>query len=142
MTDIKIDPDISRATRDIFKNFDIKLAYLFGSWAKGRSVPESDFDIAVLFKVPPSDPLALEETSLLTLELDALFPAKVDVVSLNEAPLLLKYEIVAHGKPLYCENEQERVNFEVTVIKEYIDDQYVRDIYTQAMVDRINSGVF
>ena len=130
MMNIQIDPNI-------FKKYGIKIAYLFGSRAKGRSVPESDFDIAVLFKIPPSDPLALAETSRLTLELVALLPAKVDVVSLHAASLLLKYEVVAYGKVLYCEDEQERINFEVAVIKEYIDEEPIRNLYNEALYKKV-----
>lgn len=129
-TSMKINPAI-------FKKYGIKCAYLFGSRAKGRAVPESDFDIAVLFNVPPSDPLALEETSRLALELSAVLPAKVDVVSLHAASLLLKYEVIAHGKPLYCADENERKYFEVAVIKEYIDEEPIRKLYNEALYKKV-----
>lgn len=129
--------DLSRAPRGIFKKFGIKFAYLFGSRAKGRSVPESDFDIAVLFNVPPSDPLALKETAYLTLELGKYLPSEPDVVSLHAAPLLLQYEVVAHGKVLYCEDENNRINFEVRVIKEYIDEEPIRKLYNEALYKKV-----
>lgn len=128
--------------KKIFKKHKVKLAYLFGSQVKGNAAPGSDYDIAVLFKNRPSDPLALKETAFLSLDLDKLFTKKLDVVSLNDAPSLLKYEVIAHSEPIYCENKKERINFEVSVIKEYIDDQFMRDIYTKAMIKRINKGVY
>jgi len=131
----KIDPKI-------FKKHKVKLAYLFGSQAKGNVAPESDFDIAVLFEKTPVDELALKETAFLSLDLSKFFPAALDIVSLNNAPSLLKYEAIRYGKPLYRKTEKERVNFEVTTINEYIDDQFMRDIYTQAMIKRIDKGVF
>jgi len=118
----------------------MKLVYLFGSQAKGASAEGSDFDIAVLFKKNPVDPLALKEIALFTLELNKSFSAKLDIISLNDAPLLLKYEVVAHGKPLYCENETERINFEVSIIKEYIDEEPIRKLYNQALHKRIIQG--
>lgn len=130
MTDIKIDPNL-------FKKFDIKLAYLFGSQAKGKAAKESDFDIAVLFKKEPREPLALEETSRLSSDLNEYFSTKIDIVSLHYAPLLLKYEVVAHNRLLYCENEIDRINFEVSVIKEYIDEEPVRKLYNDALHKRI-----
>lgn len=123
--------------RDLFRKFDVKLAYLFGSRAKNNFAAESDYDIAVLFRQTPSDPLALKEVSLLTLELSAILPAKVDVICLNAALILLKYEVIAHGRPLYCEDEKDRINFEVMVIKEYIDDGPVRNFYNRALYKRI-----
>lgn len=124
----------------IFKKFNVKLAYLFGSYAKSSSAPESDIDIAVLFKEQPSDPLALKETTFLSLELAKFFPQKVDVISLNNASLLLKYEVVSSGRILYCESETDRINFEVSVTKEYIDEAPIRDIYNQALYKKILQG--
>jgi len=127
--------------KDIFKKHNVKFAYLFGSQAKGNAVEQSDFDIAVLFKEPPFDPLALRETMDLCSDLSNFFPNKIDIVSLHYAPLLLKYEVVAHSRVLYCENEVERVNFEVAVIKEYIDEEPIRNLYNEALYKRILQGV-
>lgn len=135
--DIKIAPGLLCAARGIFKKFGVNLAYLFGSRAKGRAAPESDFDIAVLFNVPPCDPLALKETAYLTLELGKILPAELDVVSLHAAPLLLKYEVVARGKVLYCEDENDRINFEVRIIKEYIDEEPIRKLYNEALYKKV-----
>lgn len=131
--------EIPKINEKIFKKFNVKLAYLFGSRAKGNAAPESDFDIAVLFE-NPSDSFALEKTSFLTLELNKFFPVRLDIVSLNAASLLLKYEVIAHGEVLYCEDENERINFEVSVIKEYIDDEPVRKLYNDALYKRILQG--
>ena len=128
--------------KDIFKKHDVKLAYLFGSQAKSNACKESDFDIAVLFKEPPSDPLALRESMNLSSGLNKFFPNKIDIVSLHYAPLLLKYEVIAHSRTLYCEDEAERIDFEVSVIKEYIDEQYTRDIYHNALKERVEKGIF
>lgn len=135
MSDIKIGPNLC-------KKFNVKLMYLFGSQAKGNAVQQSDFDIAVLFKETPSDPLAIRESMNLSSELSKFFPNKIDVVSLHYTPLLLKYEVVAHGQILYCEEENDRINFEVAVTKEYIDEQYTRNIYYNALKERVEKGVF
>lgn len=126
----------------IFQKHKVKLAYLFGSRAKGIASSESDFDIAVLFEKKLSDPLALKETTFLSDELRKFLPAAIDVISLNNAASLLKYEAISCCYPLYSKNENERVNFEVLVLQEYIDDQFMRDIYTKAMIDRLNKGVY
>lgn len=128
-------------SKDIFKKHKVKLAYLFGSQAKGNAAKESDFDVAVLFEEPPSDPLALRETMDLCSDLRNFFPNKIDVVSLHYASLLLKYEVVAHSRVLYCENEIERINFEVAIIKEYIDEEPIRNLYNEALYKRILQGV-
>jgi len=126
---------------DVFRKNKVKLAYLFGSRVKGNNVKQSDFDIAVLFKKEPQDPLALKEISLLSSDLDEYFPAKTDIVSLHSASLLLKYEVTAHNYLLYCENKVDRINFEVSVIKKYIDEEPVRRLYNNALHERILQGV-
>lgn len=118
---------------EIFKKFHVKLAYLFGSRAKGNAGAGSDYDIAVLFAKEPRDSLAMKETALLSLELKKYFPKRLEIVSLNAAPLLLQYEVVAHGQPLYCQDGAQRSQFEVLVIKKYIDEQPLRDLYNQAL---------
>lgn len=121
----------------IFKKHKVKLAYLFGSRAKGNSSKESDFDIAVMFRQPPSDIYALRETMDLSSDLYQYFSTKIDIVSLHCAPLLLKYEVVANSRVLYRKDENERVNFEVSVIKEYIDEEPIRRLYNEALHKRI-----
>lgn len=121
----------------IFEKFYVKLAYLFGSRAKGNAGAGSDYDIAVLFGKEPADSLAMKETTFLSLKLKKYFPERLEIISLNAAPLLLQYEVVANGRPLYCKDEAQRSQFEVLVIKKYIDEQPIRDLYNQALHKRI-----
>ena len=122
--------------KTILQKYNVKLAYLFGSQAKGTPAKNSDFDIAVLFK-NPSSPLALKEIACISQELIKSFPPKIDVVSLNCASLLLRYEVARSGKILYCENEIERINFEVSVIKKYADQEPIRKLYNEALHKKI-----
>lgn len=134
MTDIKIDPNLC-------KKFNIKLMYLFGSQAKGNAAKQSDFDIAVLFseKVDKSD--FLNEVAYLKEDLRSYFRNEVDIVPLNNAGSLLKYEVISNGQLLYAEDERFRLDFEVLSVKEYIDDKYMRDIYYKALSERVEKGV-
>lgn len=133
---------IPKIDKQIFKKFDIKLAYLFGSQAKGKAASESDFDIAVLFEEDDGHPDFFDKTVYLKEDLRNYFPNEVDVVALNETNSLLKYEVISNGQPLYVEDEKFRLDFEVLSINEYIDDKYVREIYYNALKERIEKGVF
>ncbi len=121
---------------EIFKKFGVKIAYLFGSRAKNFAAPKSDFDIGVLFKEDGSD--LLDKSFHLGSELQKSFPAEVDVRVLNNAPSLFRYEVISCNLPLYSENEDERIEYEVRTAKEYIDDQHMRDIYTQALYEHLS----
>ena len=124
----------------IFKKYGVKIAYLFGSRAKDFAAPTSDFDIGVLFKEDSSE--LLDRSLRLGSELQKYFPAEVDVRVLNNTPSLFRYGVISCNLPLYSEDENERIDYEVRCAKEYIDDQHVRDIYFQAVADKINRGVF
>ena len=128
--------------KSIFKKYNVKLAYLFGSRAKGTSAKESDFDIAVLFKAKNGSQDFFEKTLDLQDSLRKYFTTKIDIVALNDAPSLLKYEVIANGIVLYSDDERFRIDYEVSSVKEYIDDQHFRNIYFDALTKRVEEGVF
>lgn len=82
MTDSKLD--------EVAERYDIVLLLQFGSTVTGKSHPESDLDLAVLFGQPAD--AGLETVASLQAELQKLYPERlVDLVVLNRAdPLLLK----------------------------------------------------
>jgi predicted nucleotidyltransferase len=123
---------------EIFNKHKIKLAYLFGSRAKGTFTKDSDYDIAVLFKKKNGIRGFLAESAHLKDELREFFPKELDIIALNNAGSLLKYEAISKGLPLFSEDEKFRIDFEVLTVKEYIDDQYMRDIYTNALARRLH----
>lgn len=71
----------------------VQLAVLFGSAAEGRERPSSDLDIGVL----GDDDTA---TSRLAVVLSRLTGRRVEIVSLSEAPPLLRFEIARAGRVL------------------------------------------
>jgi len=81
----------------------VLLAFLFGSFAKGVEMKESDFDVAVYFKNyhPLSSPLAQLKKPKAIRELERkiwfkitqLIHKEVDLVCLNEAPASLISDI-------------------------------------------------
>ena len=76
----------------------VEVAILFGSAAKGRLRPDSDIDIGIL----PLPHLAIsfnEELALAT-ELERLLGREVDLVRLDTASTLLRFE-ASQGRRLY-----------------------------------------
>jgi predicted nucleotidyltransferase len=134
--------NIPQIDKQIFKDFHIRLVYLFGSRAKGNVASESDFDIAVLFQENGDSSHFLDKTFYLKEELRDYFPNEVDIVALNDANSLLKYEVIANGILLFADSEKLRTDFEVLSVKQCIDDRYIRDIYYNALKERIEKGVF
>lgn len=99
----------------------IKLAYLFGSHAKGTSGPLSDYDIAIYLDEKDEKQRFNIRLQLMHVLSKALKREEVDVVILNdiESPLL-KYEIIKAGKLLYVE-EPFQILIEPRIFNEYFD---------------------
>ena len=96
----------------------IDLAYVFGSRASGTEGPISDCDIAVLFSGPHSPSLRYELAHKLT---TILKTDRVDLVVLNDAPIELRYAIIASGIVVYEVNVETRVEYEALTLSQYGD---------------------
>jgi len=122
---------------EIFTFHGIRLAYLFGSFARGCPGAQSDADVAVLLRESygPSDLCHVLG------ELDAVISkalgCSAHVVPLNGASALLGFEAIRHGRLLFVADEAERIQFEVRVLKEYDEFSWRQDFYYRAMVSRL-----
>lgn len=87
------------------ENHGVDLAVLFGSRASEHVSPDSDIDLAVLLAekdVGGSDSEKLHTaTGLLKDLMHFLETADIDLVILNRADSLLRFEVARTGRPLY-----------------------------------------
>jgi hypothetical protein len=123
--------------RTIFAKQGVVLAYLFGSQAEGTARPDSDWDFAVL--LPTSSPpkkffdVRLDLTNAL---MDFFRKNEMDVVVLNEAPLLLAREIARYGHIIYEDPvTRPAEQFMASTMQRYLETQPMRearnrDLYT------------
>lgn len=134
-TDIKV---LSEFIELINEKYPIKFAYLFGSRARGEERLDSDIDLALFFGESYE---GLEEVLIrgdIIEEGKAFFKMSVDIVSLNIAPILLKYQVVKDG--MIIKDSEDISTFESLVLREYFDFKYYSDIYDEAMIDSIKQG--
>jgi len=118
----------------VFEKYErIMLVYLFGSLARGQETSLSDVDIAVLLEELPDDPLGF--TLNLIDELSVILGDRVDLVFLNEAPPLLRHQVIKHGRVIYQRSEEERVRFEVKSEREYLDLRFLYHRYNQVLLE-------
>ena len=103
--------------------YNIKLLYVFGSYAKNKSNRKSDLDIAILLEDGYNPTIKLNIIGELV---DIFNRDDVDLVILNNANPVLKHQIIKHGIVLYEESEETKVHFEVRVLKEYMDMEHFR----------------
>lgn len=116
----------------------VRVAYLFGSYARGETGPLSDFDIAVLL----DGLLDKKETFDLRLRLindisSILKTNKFDLVVMNNAPLSLNYNIISDGKILNSKDETLRVTFETQILSRYLDRRYYDERHVEMGIKRI-----
>ncbi len=127
-----------------FQKKPVTAIYLYGSVAKDKNDQLSDYDLGMLF----SDKLSSEKRFDLRLRFFSeiakilkLPEDKIDIVDLNEAPVLLQFNIIS-GILIYSSNEEQRVVFETYVMGRYNDEHYYYDRYIRETLEKIKKGVY
>lgn len=106
-------------------------AYLFGSVVKATQGKPSDIDIAVLLDdtISQSFPILSFMSSL-----EKSMGCRVDVVVLNRAGEVLKYEVRRSGKPVFERSPEARKRFEIYGRKTYEDFLYLHKRYVNKVL--------
>lgn len=104
---------------------DVRLAYLFGSHAKGEATELSDIDLGVSFNVDIDAREAQGE--LLDALVHELRTERIDLVLLDEIPPPLAYRIIRDGARLLAEDPREDMSFRTRTIMRYLDFKPLRD---------------
>ena len=106
----------------IFDDTPVVVAYLFGSHTVGRAGTESDYDIAVLFAPEQSSAeYGRWRLKLIGRLSDVYHSDAIDLVILNDAPPLLRFEVIRVRHVLYNRDDEARVAFEVRTMQEWFD---------------------
>lgn len=102
----------------VAKKHHISLLVLFGSRVKGSYSPESDLDLGVLFENNTFDRIKVIS------DLISVFPGfDLDLVMLNHADPILKFEIISNYQILYCADQETFISFYTNTVKQYNDIQ-------------------
>lgn len=112
-----------RASAVLARDERVQLVFLFGSTVDPDRRDVRDVDLAILTE--PS--LDLEELLRLRADLVASTGARIDLVSLNEAPIVLAHEIVDSGRCLFARSSDIETEFVVRARARYLDWQPFRD---------------
>jgi predicted nucleotidyltransferase len=89
--------EIKKKTAPILKNYDVKRAAVFGSWARGEEKKKSDIDILIEFR---KDDKSLLDLVGLKLALEEKLKRKVDVLTYDSLHPLLKDRILEEQKAI------------------------------------------
>ncbi|MEW6423251.1 MAG: nucleotidyltransferase domain-containing protein [Bacillota bacterium] len=106
--------------KELSRRKEIIFAYLHGAFP--LPIPCGDVDIAIYLNetVPPEK--YWEYEAELTMTLERLISMPVDVLTLNRAPVALRYH-ATRGKLLWSKNEPARFTFLEDTWREYFDCQ-------------------
>lgn len=120
----------------------LDLIVLFGSTARGRRRQGSDVDIAIRFAGPRTEAPTLEQEAMAS---DALFRAlkprcELDVVVLNGASPLLRWNVAQHGMPLHAASPSDWVCYRIRAHREYEDTARFRRRQWEVLLRRLRDG--
>ncbi len=125
------------------KRREILFAYLFGSFARGTAGNLSDVDVAIFLdkgQIPGSGPYGYKSEMMVTLR---QYTGKdVDLVILNDASTLLRFQVIKDGKLLLCRSEGDRLRFHEKSLREYLDFKPFFDVQRYYLKKRLAEGTF
>lgn len=98
---------------------EVRLAFLFGSAATRGPDAARDVDVAVAF----AQPLSLLQQCTLCAQLEQIVGREIDLVDLDSASTLLRWEVVRTGIVLAAKDRHDLVDFRARVPLEYFDLQ-------------------
>ena len=104
--------------------------------ARGEMRPDSDVDLAVLFRGKTSFD-ALQERRV---RLGQILRRDVDLIDIRGASPVLQMQILKHGRLLYEGDSSARVRFEQTVPGRYEDLKIIRRSAEAALLRRLKHG--
>jgi len=100
---------------------DVIAAYLFGSMAHGKAHALSDVDVAVLFTHGLDQVTIFQRTLEIGTTLEQALCRPVDVVALNHAPTLLRFQVIKSGKLILERDRTQRCTFQMQTMSRYYD---------------------
>lgn len=138
----QISADQMQSLHDLLaRSSDILVAYLFGSFARGKAGPLSDLDVAILLAGRLSREGRLQRRLDIGWEISHLLRVDaVDVVVLNDAPLPLAYRVLRDGVVLFCQDEDARIRYQADIISRYLDFKPLLERHARALIHRGRTG--
>ena len=138
--DVELVERLSKLFGGFVDRYMVRYALLFGSWAYGYVRGYSDVDVAVKFVGGLPYEEYLMYAGGLSDELSMELGRDVDVVPINIADTILRYEVFSRHIPIYVVDEDEYVDDMVNSIDEYLDFKGFFDRMYRDIVDRIIHG--
>lgn len=131
---------LERLGASFSKYGEVDVAYLFGSRARGEHTEGSDWDFAVLLSRGFEDPYDLVRLIEDLEHALGVGGQEVNLVVLNDADLALAHGVVSDGILIFERDVERRVEFEVKVLKLYMDFKPVLDQMRRSLIEEYTHG--
>ena len=130
--------NIIKESRKILMEYkDIIFAYIFGSYAQNNIRNESDIDIAIYL----NKDMDIETYLDLKINLSEALKREVDLIILNDASPLLKYEIYKNNILLFSYDKTLENKYKVKTLFEYNDMKRYLDLSYDKTIERLKKEV-
>ncbi len=133
---------MKKVREQLKKDKGVMLGYLFGSYAKNTQNILSDLDFALLLEEENEDLKNNKKMEHLGKLIEIFKKNEVDLVILNDAPIFFQFVIIKEGKLIFSRDEKTRINYETSVIRNYLDIKPLHDYYNKYLLKRIDEGTF
>lgn len=116
MHSMNLDEIEKKIKKILINNLSPKLIYIFGSMITNRVRNDSDIDIAILTDKQIDE----YQLYMISQQLADDLKREVDIVDLKRASTVFKAEILRNGKLIYNSDNQEKMHFQLGVLRDYV----------------------
>ncbi len=116
---------------------DVLFAYIFGSSASGLDRADSDLDVACYVKEGDLDYFLRKDRDLSANISDRIAGRSIDLHLLNTMPMVLKFEVVRKGLPIFVRDKSAKTAFEIDVLTKYFDMKPFLSLYYSLLQERL-----
>lgn len=131
----ELEQAVQAALRELDARWGVEAAWLFGSQVRVPR-PDSDIDLAVLFRTLP-DPVELLEARA---DLEQKAGAPIDVVDLYRASPIIAFQALKNGRLVADHAPRRRIDFAAHLPSRYEDLMIMRRGIERAMMKRLGHG--
>jgi len=113
------------------KEKNVAFAYVFGSFLK-KPEYSNDIDIAVFLKNKAKANYEMK----LSLKIEKAVKKPVEIISLNDKPLLIVSEVFRNGRLIFSRDEKQRVAFETSMLGNILSFNELMKEFEQKRLER------
>ena len=130
--------DLAKICKDVLIEYDnIIFAYIFGSFVTGTYRNDSDIDLAIFI----NENISFDEYMEIKMKLTAVCKKEIDLIILNSATTLLKFEIYKNHILLFTRDKNKESGFKVRTLFEYNDMKRYLDLSYESTIERLKKEV-